>query len=90
MYRDGQGAPQNTAEALKWFQKAAEQGHALAYYNIGSLYHNGDGVPQNTAEAITWYWKAFDQGYFTAQESLRQAIEELQYSAEQGKYPITI
>ncbi len=30
MYENGQGVPQDDAEAVKWYHKAAEQGHATA------------------------------------------------------------
>jgi TPR repeat protein len=30
MYRDGEGVPQDKAEAMKWFRKAAEQGNSDA------------------------------------------------------------
>lgn len=42
-------------EAMKWFQKAAEQGHAKAICNIGQLYELGCGVPQDQAEAEKWF-----------------------------------
>lgn len=32
MYSEGKGVPRNEAEAVKWFQQAAEQGHAAAKY----------------------------------------------------------
>ncbi len=28
MYAEGQGVPQDDAEAVRWYRKAAEQGHA--------------------------------------------------------------
>ena len=46
MYMEGQGAPQDYAEALKWFRLAAMQGHADAQHNLGYMYDNGLGVPQ--------------------------------------------
>ncbi|KAF9295978.1 hypothetical protein BGZ88_001000 [Linnemannia elongata] len=55
------------AEAMTWYQKAAEQGHATAQYNIGSLYHQGLGMSQDYAEAMTWFRKAAEQGDATAQ-----------------------
>ena len=35
MYRDGQGTPQDYAEAVKWFRRAAEQGFPNSQYNLG-------------------------------------------------------
>ena len=41
-------------EALKWFHKAAEQGHnkGSIYIWLG-MYKNGEGVEQNLAEAFS-------------------------------------
>jgi TPR repeat protein len=54
MYDNGEGVPQNDAEAMKWYRKAADQGIAPAQYNLGLMYANGRGVPQNDAEAYVW------------------------------------
>ena len=35
MYDNGYGVPENDAEAIKWYRKAADQGHANAQYNLG-------------------------------------------------------
>ncbi len=52
---NGQGVPQDYAEAVKWYRLAAEQGDAGAQYNLGDMYANGQGVPQDYAEAVKWY-----------------------------------
>jgi TPR repeat protein len=54
MYREGRGVPQNDAEAVKWFRKAAEQGYAGAQYSLGYMYANGQGVPQDYVLAHMW------------------------------------
>src|SRR5207249_10269542 len=51
MYDNGQGVPQNDAEALRWYRLAAEQGHATAQNNVGFMYATGRGVPQDYADA---------------------------------------
>jgi uncharacterized protein len=70
MYDDGEGVPQNDAEAVKWYKLAAEQGDADAQYNLGVMYDDGEGVPQNDAEAVKWYKLAADQGNAKAQSNL--------------------
>ena len=67
--------PQDYAEAVKWYRKAAEQGYADAQYNLGSCYYNGKGVPQNYAEAVKWYCKAVGQGHADAIELLEKLGE---------------
>ena len=41
-------------EALKWYRKAAEQGHAIAQYIVGHSYLRGKGVTKDDAEAVKW------------------------------------
>jgi TPR repeat protein len=43
------------AAALKWFIRAADQGHGLAQRDLGFLYEAGWGVEQNLEEAYFWY-----------------------------------
>ena len=49
---------------------AAEQGLALAEFNLGLKYDSGEGVPQDHAEAARWFRLAAEQGHLGAQEVL--------------------
>jgi TPR repeat protein len=62
MYANGEGVPENDAEAVKWFRKAAEQGDADAQHNLGYMYANGEGVPENDIRAYVWWSMAKTQG----------------------------
>ena len=64
------GVPQDYAEAMRWYRKAAEQGFALAQSAVGSMYARGEGVPQDGSEAMRWYRKAAEQGSGSAQYAL--------------------
>lgn len=75
-YALGDGVPKNTAEAMKWFRKAAEQGNADAQSWVGVAYFLGDGVPKNTAEAVQWFRKAAEQGNADGQYGLGRAYFE--------------
>jgi TPR repeat protein len=44
MYAEGQGVPQDHAEAARWYRKAADQGNALAQFGLGLMYDQGHGV----------------------------------------------
>ncbi|MBX3387726.1 MAG: SEL1-like repeat protein [Phycisphaeraceae bacterium] len=66
IYRTGDGVPKNTAEAIKWFTRAAEEGDASAQFSLGVIFDTGDGVPKNTPEAIRWYTQAAEQGVASA------------------------
>ncbi len=65
-YRTGKGVATNQAESVKWYRKAAAQGHARAQYNMGRKYRIGEGVRQNYAEAAKWYRKAADKNHAKA------------------------
>jgi TPR repeat protein len=70
IYDNGQGVPQDFAQAVKWFRKAADQGNAAAQNNLGSMYADGKGVPQDYVQALAWWHKAADQGDTAAQDNL--------------------
>ena len=70
MYYNGQGLPKDDQQAVAWYRKAAEQGHALEQYLLGNMYAFGNGVPKDEQEAAAWYRKAAEQGDDGAQNSL--------------------
>ena len=58
------------ATSFKEFKPLAEQGNALAQYNLGIMYSKGRGVPQDYVEAFRWHKKAAEQGFAPAQYNL--------------------
>ena len=62
MYANGEGVPENDAEAVRWYRMAAEQGNASAQYNLGVMYANGEGVPENYVLSYAWFNLAAAQG----------------------------
>ena len=66
-YYAGGAAPQDYAEALRWFRLAAEQGHAEAQVLLGVMSASGLGVPKDDAKALQWYLIATEQGDEAAQ-----------------------
>ena len=56
----------NYTEAVKYFRKAADQGHARAQYELGVCYNFGYGIRKDLKEAVKWYRKAAEQGYIYA------------------------
>ncbi len=66
--------PKDDAEAVKWYRKAAEQGHPGAQFHLGRMYAEGKGVPQDDAEAKKWYRLASEQGHEEAQNALKGEI----------------
>ena len=51
-------------------KKGAEQGDAVAQFNLGVMYANGEGVPEDDVEAVRWYRMAAEQGLAMAQSNL--------------------
>src|SRR4051812_20462471 len=94
MYRDGRGTKRNDAQALAWYRKAAEQGHAPSEYNLGLMYAQGEGAKRDPAAAEKWFRRAADHGSVEAQVKLAEiAIADQKYeeaflwfskAAEQG------
>ena len=64
------------ATALKEWKPLAEQGNAVAQYNLGVMYRNGEGVTQDYAEAVKWLRKAAEQGDEEAQNNLGWMYEK--------------
>ncbi len=69
-YANGRGVIQNDEQAVEWYRRAAEQGHAIAQYDLSWMYQHGRGVSQNSSEAAQWCRRAAEQGYADAQNTL--------------------
>lgn len=57
-------------EALRWFQRAAEQGLAEAQYEVGGAYYVGAGAPKDIATGLKWLELAAKGGVVSAQSDL--------------------
>jgi TPR repeat protein len=60
--------PQNCKEAVKWYQKVAEQGDTDAQCLLGLCYINGDGIRNDVARAYQWFKRAEKQSDEEAME----------------------
>ena len=58
------------SKAIKWYKKAARQGHKFAQYNLGVCYANSRGVTEDCGVAAVWYSKAAEQGHAGARNNL--------------------
>ena len=76
-YAKGGAVSQDFAEAIKWFQKAAEQGHAVAKLHLGVMYAEARGVPQDYVRAYMWFNLAAAQGEQKATELLDMAARRM-------------
>jgi TPR repeat protein len=66
MYMNGRGVPQNDAEAVKWYRRAAEQGETWGQTNLGVMFAQGRGIPQDYVSAYKWFELAAGRGDQTA------------------------
>ena len=86
MYANGEGVPEDDAEALKWYRMAAEQGNAPAQFSLGFMYANGEGVPEDYVRAYAWYNLSAAQGLepaVKAKDRLREHMTAKQIARAQ-------
>ncbi len=70
LYVEGKGVDRDDEAAVKWYRRAATQGHAQAQGSLGFMLHTGRGVERDLTEAIEWYTKAAGAGRAPAQFNL--------------------
>lgn len=63
----------------------ANQGNALAQYNLGVMYYKGEGVQKNNAKAVEWFKQAAKQGHTKSQYNL-----DVMYSNGESAHPYKI
>ncbi len=76
-YDLGKGVAEDDAEAVKWFRKAAEQGHAKAQVNLGVAYIFGSGVAEDYVVAHMWNNLARAQGDEGADKFLEYVVKRM-------------
>lgn len=71
MFKDGRGVSKDQAQAITYFQKAAERGNAEANYELGLIYQ-GEMEP---VDAFNCFVKAADKGHAKAMYEVAKAYE---------------
>lgn len=66
----------DNAEAVKWYRKAAERGHARAQNSLGHMYRQGYGVEQSDSEAVKWFRMSAEQGDTWGQTNLGMMYQD--------------
>ncbi|MGO9327126.1 MAG: caspase family protein [Steroidobacteraceae bacterium] len=56
----------NYQRAIELFERGAQQGHALAMYNLALHYKEGKGVPRDLGQAAEWFKRAGERGLVSA------------------------
>ncbi|MDQ6988986.1 MAG: tetratricopeptide repeat protein [Mariprofundaceae bacterium] len=60
-FEDGRGVSKDQNKALRWYQKAAETGHAKAQYALAKALVASDG--KQSSQALHWFEQAAQQGH---------------------------
>ncbi len=79
-YEYGVDVNQDYEAAIKWYEKAADQGHVIAQNTMGDTYYAAD-----DEKALFWYTKAAEQGYADAQAHLGWMYERGRGIAQDNK-----
>lgn len=58
MYRSGEGAPKDPAQAVVWLTKAAENGRPVAQHHLGIMAFLGEGEAADPVKALMWVYIA--------------------------------
>ncbi len=98
MYSKGKGVEKNISEAIKWYEKSANQNNPWGLYNLANLYYVGNSVDKDYKKAFEFFTKSAELGNYDAQNRLanmyyagegvqkdyKQAIYWYEKSANQG------
>ena len=64
------GPRQDYVHALEWYQKAADQNHRMAQFNLGQMFAHGQGMPKSDSMALMWIRRAAAGGDAGAQYNI--------------------
>ena len=76
-YETGKGAETDPVAALKWFRKAAEQGHPKAFGLLGEKYRLGVGVRRDLVRANMFFTLGLRRGETRVGDLIRLVEREL-------------
>jgi uncharacterized protein len=76
IYQEGALVKTDIPEAVKWFQRAADQNYPDAFAALGEMTQAGQGVPRNIAEAVHLYRMAAGKGSIAGQYNLGYLYEQ--------------
>jgi uncharacterized protein len=81
VYRNGfPGIAKDSAEARRWYDRAADVGHVPALKMLGDIHHRGIDTPRDAKKAVTYYRKAAKLNHAGAQV----ALADILFSGENG------
>jgi putative methionine-R-sulfoxide reductase with GAF domain len=76
-YATGEDVPQDYSMAVRWYLRAAEQGHVGAQDALGSYFWMGRGVPKDVTKAYFWSVLARSEGKQTSKNRVALMTSQL-------------
>jgi putative methionine-R-sulfoxide reductase with GAF domain/Tfp pilus assembly protein PilZ len=76
-YASGEDVPKDYSMAVRWYLRAAEQGHVGAQDALGSYFWMGRGVPKDVTRAYFWSIVARDEGKETSKNRVSLITPQL-------------
>lgn len=70
-----QGTESQLQSKINKIYSKAQQGDALAQFDLGDCYYYGDGVAKDLSQAVYWYREAAEQGLVVAEFNLGSCYE---------------
>jgi TPR repeat protein len=86
MLFDGRGVVMDLAEALQWYERAAQQGHARAMNLLARCHEEGWGCGKDPEQAFQWYRRSAESDYFRGQYNYASALAERGFIAEASEW----
>lgn len=88
-YAPGTDRKERKTKALRWFRKAAEQGHVEAQYWTGLYYRHGlETVAKDQSEGDAWFRKAAEKGHTGAMMKLGRYHEAAELGDAYAQYQL--
>ncbi|MCK9162766.1 MAG: hypothetical protein WCR29_02435 [Bacteroidales bacterium] len=75
-YYSGIGHLQNKANALTWFERAANKNHIESMYSTAQMYDKGESTKVDLRKAFNYYILAAEKGHFASQLIVAQKLEK--------------
>jgi uncharacterized protein len=68
--------PKDLAEAVKWYTRAAEAGHAMSQYDLGFMLLLGEGTEKDISKGMWWLEQAVNNGESSAARLLTDIYQD--------------
>jgi len=72
-------AQSNNTNAVRWYRRAAKQGHEIAMNNLACCYNTGEGVKTSSNKALKWFKRSATSGNSSACFNLGLLYENLKH-----------